>query len=286
MEVLRLLEFDFMKRTLLVGLMLSIMVPMIGVVMVNRKTSMVGDALSHTALAGVGVGLIMGIDPILGAIMVAILSVLSIEKIRETFPQHGDMATAIIMSLGLGIAAILSDLAPGGNTFDAYLFGSLSSVGVQDVRNVFVVFILVVLVSLINFSELLDMAIDRNLARISGVNTRWVNLSFNILSAITIALACKVVGALLVMSLIVLPVATSLIVAKSYKQTYIFAIVLGIIYMLVGITLSYYHDLKPGGAIVICAIVGMALTYIYSRIKNKIVKQTITNNYELTKQTY
>ena len=71
------------------------MVPMIGVVMVNRKTSMVGDALSHTALAGVGVGLIMGIDPILGAIMVAILSVLSIEKIRETFPQHGDMATAI-----------------------------------------------------------------------------------------------------------------------------------------------------------------------------------------------
>lgn len=246
MEVLRLLEFDFMKRTLLVGLMLSIMIPMIGVIMVNRKTSMVGDALSHTALAGVGVGLIFGFDPILGAIMVAIVSVLSIEKIKETFPQHGDMATAIIMSLGLGIAAILSDLAPGGNTFEAYLFGSLSSVGINDVRNVFIVFILVVLVSLINFSGLLDMAIDRNLARISGVNIRWVNLSFNILSAITIALACKIVGALLVMSLIVLPVGTSLIVAKSYKQTYILSVILGMLYMLIGITISYYYDLKPG----------------------------------------
>lgn len=278
------LEFDFMKRTLLVGLMLSIMIPMIGVIMVNRKTSMVGDALSHTALAGVGVGLIFGFDPILGAIMVAIVSVLSIEKIKETFPQHGDMATAIIMSLGLGIAAILSDLAPGGNTFEAYLFGSLSSVGINDVRNVFIVFILVVLLSLINFSGLLDMAIDRNLARISGVNIRWVNLSFNILSAITIALACKIVGALLVMSLIVLPVATSLIVAKSYKQTYVLSVILGIMYMLLGITISYYYDLKPGGAIVVCAILGMGITYSYSRIrKRKVRKQVrIRKNLQIT----
>lgn len=267
MEVLRLLEFEFMRRTLLVGFMLSVMVPMIGVVMVNRKTSMVGDALSHTSLAGVGLGLIFGFDPILGAIAIAIISVLSIEKIRNRFPQHGDMATAIIMSLGLGLAAIFSDIAPGGNTFESYLFGSLSSVGQSDVRNVSIVFLAVVFVSVVNYGGLLDIAIDKNLARITGVDLKLVNNLFTILSAITIALACKVVGALLVMSLIVLPVTTSLIVARSYKQTFIISVILGIIYMLGGITVSYYYDLKPGGAITIIALVGMALTYSYSRFR-------------------
>lgn len=261
------LEFDFMRRSLMVGAMLAIMIPLIGVVMVNRRTSMVGDALSHTSLAGVGIGLILGFDPVLGAIAVCIFAAFSIEKIRKRFPQYGDMATAIIMSTGLGIAAILSDFAPGGNSFEAYLFGSISSVTPQDVINVFVIFVLVVLASIIFYGGLLDLAIDTNLARLSGVKIRLVNGIFTALSAITIAMAAKIVGALLVASLIVLPVATSLIVSRSYKQTYLLTVVLGLIYMLLGITISFYQDVKPGGAIVICAIVGMFITGVYSKIR-------------------
>ncbi|MDO5733901.1 MAG: metal ABC transporter permease [Eubacteriales bacterium] len=261
------LEFDFMRRALLAGFLLSIMVPLIGVVMVNRRTSMVGDALSHTSLAGVALGLIFGFDPVLGAIAVCIVAGFSIETIRKRFPHYGDMATAVIMSTGLGLAAILSDFAPGGNTFESYLFGSISSITTADLRNVIIVFFPVMICSIFLYGALLDISIDNNLARIAGVKVELVNGIFTLLSAITIALACKIVGALLVASLIVLPVATALFVSRSYKSTMIITIVLGIIYTMVGITTSYYYEIKPGGAIVLNAVVGMLIMSIYSKLR-------------------
>lgn len=261
------LEFDFMKRALIAGFLLSIMIPAIGVVMVNRKTSMVGDALSHTSLAGVGLGLLLGFNPIIGAIVICILSAFSIEAIRKKFPQYGDMATAVIMSTGLGIAAILSDFAPGGNTFESYLFGSISSVTRLDLTNVIIVFVLVIFASIALYSSLLDIALDVNLARLAGVKVKFVNSVFTILSAITIALACKIVGALLVASLIALPVATALIVSRSYKQTFLISIILGVIYTMLGIIVSYYLDVKPGGAIVINAVIGMFIMTIYAKVR-------------------
>lgn len=267
------LQFDFMRRALLAGLLLSIMIPSIGVVMVNRRTSMVGDALSHTSLAGVGMGLLLGFNPVIGAIIVCIISGFSIEGIRKRFPQYGDMATAVIMSTGLGIAAILSDFAPGGNTFEAYLFGSISAVTNTDIINVIIVFILVIASSVIFYSALLDIALDVNLARIAGVKVKFVNAIFTTLSAVTIALACKIVGALLVASLIALPVATALIISRSYKQTFLISVILGIIYTLVGIIVSYYFDVRPGGAIVINAVVGMIIMTIYGKIRKIHTKQ-------------
>lgn len=263
------LEFAFMRKALLSGFLLSIMIPIIGIVMVNRKTSMIGDALSHTALAGVGMGLILGFDPLLGSAIVCVVAAFLIEFIRKKFPQYGDMATAVIMSTGLGIAAILSDFAPGGNSFDSYLFGSISSITTADLINTSIVFVLVLILSISRYAALLAIAIDPNTARLSGVRVRAMDAVFTLLSAITIALSVKIIGALMVTSLIVLPVATSLIVAKSYKQTFFITIGLGIIYMMVGIISSYTFDIKPGGAIVINAIIGMALFGIYKKFIRK-----------------
>lgn len=251
------LEFAFMRKALILGFMLSIMIPVIGIVMVNRKTSMIGDALSHTALAGVGMGLILGFDPLLGSVIICVLAAFLIELIRKKFPQYGDMATAVIMSTGLGIAAILSDFAPGGNSFESYLFGSISSVTTSDIINTFIVFILVIALSIARYSSLLAIAIDPNTARLSGVKVKSLDACFTFLSAITIALSVKIIGALMVTSLIVLPVASSLILARSYKQTFFITVLLGIIYMMVGIISSYHFDIKPGGAIVVNAIIGM-----------------------------
>ncbi|MDO5707504.1 MAG: metal ABC transporter permease [Andreesenia angusta] len=261
------LQYDFMRKALIVGFMLSIMIPTIGVIMVNRRTSMIGDALSHTSLAGVGLGLILGINPVIGAIVVCIFAGFSIEKIRKRFPQYGDMATAIIMSTGLGFAALLSDYAPGGNTFESYLFGSISAVNTVDLVQVLVIFIPVIFFGLIYYGGLLNLSIDPFLAKLSGVNTRLVNGIFTLLASITIAISCKIVGALMVASLIVLPVTAALMIGRSYKQTYIISIILGIIYMMTGIIISYHKGLKPGGAIVIIAVIGMILSAIYSKIK-------------------
>lgn len=263
------LEYAFMRKALLVGLFLSIMVPAIGVVMVNRKTSMIGDALSHGALAGVGMGLILGFDPLIGMIIICIFAAYLIEFIRHRFPQYGDMATAIIMSVGLGAASILSDFAPGGTSLQSYLFGSIASVTMNDVINAFIVFVLVVFASIKEYAGLLAIAIDPNTARLSGVKVKRVNAVFTLLSAVTIAMAVKLVGALMVTSLIVLPVATALISSRSYKSTLIITTVLGIIYMMSGIAASYYFDIKPGGAIIVAALLGMLAFWISKKIRIK-----------------
>lgn len=261
------LEFYFMRRTLLVSFMIAIMIPLIGIVMVNRKTSMIGDALSHVSLAGVGAGLIFAFDPLIGAVFASIIGAFMIEGIRKHLPEYGDMATAIVVSIGLGIAAVLSDIAPGGNTFESYLFGSVASVSPSDVVIVGIIFVLVVTASIVYYGALLDIAINPNLARLAGINITLVNGVFTVLSAITIALAAKIIGALLVTSLLVLPVATSLIVSRSYKQTFILSIILGIIYMMSGVTISYYYDIKPGGAIVLNAVLGMVVFSIYAKYR-------------------
>ncbi|KXO16244.1 metal ABC transporter permease [Peptoniphilus sp. GNH] len=266
------LEFAFMRKALLAGFMLSIMIPMIGIVMVNRKTSMIGDALSHTALTGVGLGLILGFDPLIGSAIICIIAAFLIELIRKKFPQYGDMATAVIMSTGLGLASILSDFAPGGNSLESYLFGSISSVTDRDCINIAIIFILIVLTSVFRYSGLLAISIDSNLARLSGIKVRALNNLFTLLSAITIALAVKIVGALMVTSLVVLPVATSLIVARSYKQTYFLTVALGVLYMMVGIISSYHFDIKPGGAIVVNAVLGMLIFAALSKLKKKSAK--------------
>lgn len=260
-------EFDFMRRALLAGLILSIMIPLIGVVMVNRKTSMIGDALSHTSLMGVALGLILSINPALGAVVIAVISAFAIEIIRKKFPQYGDMATAVIMSLGLGLAAILSDFAPGGNTFESYLFGSISAVTKNDLIFLSIIFIGILFISIIYYGGLLDISINPNLARLSGVNVKFINFLFTLFSAITIALAAKVIGALMVASLIVLPVATALFIARSYKQSLFISVFLGVIYMLFGLVISFYYDIRPGGSIVVIAILGMLIVGIISKFR-------------------
>ncbi|WP_277218417.1 metal ABC transporter permease [Peptoniphilus vaginalis] len=263
------LQYSFMIRTLLVSLMISIIIPLIGIVIVNRGTSMMGDALSHVSLAGVALGLILSINPLIGAIFACVIGAFSIEKIRKKFPQFGDMATAIITSMGLGLAALLSDFSPGGSSFDAYLFGSIASVSKLDVVIVLITFILVVAISLIYYFGLLSIAIDPQLAKMSGVNVARINSIFTLLSALTIALSAKIIGALMVTSLIVLPVASSLLISKSYKATFLNTLVLGLIYTLSGVILSYYFDLKPGGAIVVIASLGMLVCLLISKLKNK-----------------
>ncbi|WP_300408702.1 metal ABC transporter permease [Lagierella sp.] len=264
------LEFRFMQRALAVSLMISIMIPLIGIVLVNRKTSMIGDALSHVSLSGVAAGLILNINPLIGGVVACVVGAFGIEGIRKKFPHYGDMATGIITALGLGIAAMLSDFAPGGNSFEAYLFGSIVSVSKMDLILISITFLLVASLSLVFYGGLLNICINPNLARLAGVNTKLINGIFTFLASLTVALSAKVIGALMVTSLIVLPVANALLISRSYKQTYIFTLLFGMFYTLSGVVLSYYFDVKPGGSIVVLAGLGLIITFVITKVKNKL----------------
>lgn len=262
------LEFAFMRRSLIIGIMLAIIIPMIGIIMINRKTSMIGDALSHSSLAGIGLGLIFGINPLWTSLVICIIASFAIETLRKEFPKYGDMATAIVMSTGIAIASILSDFTPGGTSFESFMFGSITTVSSEDVYIVLFVFLIVAISSLYLYYGLLYTSINPVLARLAGVNTSAINIFFTLLTAVTVAISAKTVGALMVTSLMTIPVAGAMVFAKSYKKMYIISIILSVIFMVSGISASYYLGIKPGGAIVIIAVISFLIISLVNYFKN------------------
>lgn len=261
------LEFAFMRRSFAIGIMLAIIIPMIGIIMINRKTSMIGDALSHSSLAGIGLGLIFGINPLWTSLLICIISSFAIEILRKKFPKYGDMATAIVMSTGIAIASILSDFTPGGTSFESFMFGSITTVSQEDVYIVLFVFLIVAISSLYLYYGLLYTSINPVLARLAGVNTRAINIFFTLLTAVTVAISAKTVGALMITSLMTIPVASAMVYTKSYKKMYINSIILSVIFMILGISVSYHFGIKPGGAIVIIAVVSFLIISLINYLK-------------------
>lgn len=263
------LEFSFMRRAFAIGIMLAIIIPMIGIIMINRKTSMIGDALSHSSLAGIGLGLIFGINPMWTSIIICIIASFAIEILRKKFPKYGDMATAIVMSTGIAIASILSDFTPGGTSFESFMFGSITTVSSEDLIIVSLIFLIVIISSIYFYYGLLYTSINPVLARLAGVNTRLINNLFTFITAITVAISAKTVGALMITSLMTIPVASAMVFTKSYQSTFKISIVFSSIFMILGIIASYYLGVKPGGAIVLIAVGFFILTSFISYIKRK-----------------
>ena len=171
-------QLEFMRRAFLVGIMLSIVIPCIGVVMVNKRNSMIGEALSHVSLAGVTIGLIFRVNPIITAIISCAVASFSIEIMRRYFPKNSDISTAIIMSLGIGLAAVLSDFVKGAANFNSFLFGSIVAISDFEVILVTMVFFIVIAVFAILYKALLYVSFDEVGARLAGIRVQNVNIIF------------------------------------------------------------------------------------------------------------
>lgn len=272
---LGILDYAFMRRAFLVGILLAIIVPCIGIIVVLKRLSMIGDALSHSALAGVSAGLIMGINPIVGAIAVSILAALSIEAIRRRIPKYAEMATAIVMSAGIGLAGVLSGYVPNASNFNSFLFGSIVTISDFELQLVVITSIIVLLVFVLLFRELFYIALDERSARLAGIQVSVINFIFTILTAVTVSVAARTVGALVVSSLMVVPVATAMQVAKSYKQTVICSVGFAVIYTISGLTLSFYQGLKPGGTIVLIGVAVLIVILIIKKLLTLRIKSPV-----------
>ncbi len=253
------LQYDFMRRAFLVGLMLAVIVPCIGVVVVLKRLSMLGDALSHTSLAGVAAGLVLGINPIVGAVVMCVISALSIEAIRKKLPKYAEMAIAITMSAGVGLAGVLSGFVKSAANFNSFLFGSIVAISDFEMLLVCLISLAVMLAFVLLYKELFYIALDERAARLAGVPVRTVNFNLTILTAITVSVAARTVGALIVSSLMVLPVACAMQVSRSYKQTVFVSVLFGLFFIIGGLFLSYYAGLKPGGTIVLMGVASLIL---------------------------
>lgn len=260
--MINIFSYDYMVRALLVGLLLSIVIPLMGVVVVNRRTSMVGDALSHVSLAGVLFGLLLGINPILGAVLSTILAAFFMEFIRKRFPSYGDISTAIVMSTGIGLASLLSGFVKGASNIESFLFGSIIAISDFEFYLVALISILVFASLVYYFKDLMYISFDPISAALSGVKVDRVTGIFLFLIAITVAISARTVGVLIISSLMVLPVASAMQLGRGYKATTYFSILFGMVFTLGGILISFYRGLKPGGTIVILGVLTLMVLIV------------------------
>jgi zinc transport system permease protein len=254
-----LIHFEFMRNALVSGLVIGFLAPLLGVFLVVRRLSMIADALSHITLSGIAFSLLLGkyivtlstLNPIYLGMTFSVVGALSIEKLRKTYKHYQELAIPIILSAGIGFGVVFISMADGFNTdLFNYLFGSIIAIRRSDMLTILTIGIIVFAVILVFYKEFFSLSFDEENAKTTGIPRKTLNLVFIIMVALVIASAMRIVGILLVSSLMVLPVAASIKVANSFKQTFFYAIIFGEISVLLGLYLSYELDWKPGGTIV------------------------------------
>lgn len=265
------LQYDFLQNAFLSGIIIGVIAPLLGVFIVVRRLSLIADALSHVTLAGIAGSLYLSqsvtalaaLNPIYLGIVSAVAGSVLIERLRRLYKHFEELAIPIIMSAGLGMSAIFISLAQGFSTdLFSYLFGSVSAVSRQDLWIVIGIAILVIAFVSLFYKELFVLSFDEEYAKASGLPAKTVHLLFMVVTALVIAASMRIVGILLVSSLITLPVAASIRIAKGFKQTIYFAILFGELAVIVGLVTAFYLNLAPGGTIVITSIIILLLVIV------------------------
>lgn len=249
-------QYVFMQRAFVVAAIIAVIAPCIGVSIVLKRLSAIGDATSHSALAGIAFGLLIGINPILGAVMFSIFAVIGIEVFRKSFGKYSEIATVVVMSAGIGLTAVLSGFITNGSTnINSFLFGSIVAITDFELYLTIGLGIAVIITSILLYKELFFVTFDEEAAKLAGVPVGGINLVLMLLTAVTVSVASRIVGALMISSLLVIPVAAAMMIAKSYKQTIWWSIAFAEFFTVAGLFISYYLDLRPGGTIVLLGVV-------------------------------
>ncbi len=247
-----LFQYGFVIRGLEAGAIVALIAPLIGIFLVLRRYSLVADTLAHVSLAGIAIGLLLGINPVLSALGTSILASLGIERLRVSKKVYGESALALFLSGSLALATVLLSLAHGFNTnLFSYLFGSIVTVTQGDVYTVGILALIVIIILSAFYKELVYISFDEESARVSGIRTRLIDTILIILAALTVSLSIPIVGILLIAALIVIPIVTALQLKKGFIQTIVWAEVISLFSMLSGIFVSFYLNLSTGGTIVL-----------------------------------
>lgn len=258
------LTYDFLRQAFISGILIGFIAPLLGLFIVVRRLSLIADALSHVTLAGIAGSLFLSqsvpalaaLNPLYLGMVSAVAGSTLIEKLRTLYKHYEELAIPIIMSAGLGLAALFISLADGFRTdLFSYLFGSVSAVSFQDMMIVVLVTVIVLVFLITFFKELFVLSFDGEYATATGLPARTIHFLFMVVTALVIAASMRIVGILLVSSLMTLPVAAAMRLAKSFRQALVWSLIFGQTSVLVGLVTAFYLDLAPGATIVLTSIV-------------------------------
>lgn len=269
--VFEILQYTFMQRALLSGVIVAVTCSVVGLFLVLRRQSLFGDALSHAAFGGIAVGLFTSIYPLWTALVISVLAALGITKLRQSTKIPPDAAVAVMLSSGLAMGIVLIGLAGGFNLdLESFLFGSILLISMQDQIMILVLSAVVLVVIFKFYKQLMYITFSEDQARVSGINVTRLNYLFIALASLAVISSLRLVGVLLISSLIVIPNITAMMFGKGFKKTTLISIIIAVSSVLLGIVVSYITNLAPGGIIVLLTIFILLGTIGWKSVLKKI----------------
>jgi zinc transport system permease protein len=247
-------DLGFMQRALIGGLVVGVFAPLIGTYLVQRRLSLIGDGIGHVAFAGVGLGLLLSVQPEWSALVLAVAGALAIEWLRSRRRASGDLALALIFYSGIALGVLFASRAGqlNGNLLQ-YLFGQPLSIDRDEIRLIAELGAAVALVMFALRRPLFAVVTDEEWSRVAGLPVGFLNSLLAAITAFAVVAAMRIVGILLIAALMVLPVASAQLLARSFRGTLAWAVGIGALSVVSGLTVSWYWDLAPSGAIVLVA---------------------------------
>jgi zinc transport system permease protein len=255
MHIAEMLSFGFMQRALIGGSLIAILCSVLGVFLVLRRLSLIGDGLSHVTFGSVAIALLFRLNSFyltLAIIPLVLASSLGILKLAQKARIYGDAAIGIVSALGIATGVMLASLAGGFNVdLFSYLFGNILSISESELAIAGVLFLVVLAGVCVFYNDLFASTFDEELAVSSGIDTGRINAVLVMLTALTVVLAMKVVGVMLISALLILPAVSALQLAKGFRTAIILAACIGVTTVIVGISLSFVLNLPTGATIVL-----------------------------------
>ena len=255
------LQYDFMQRALIAAVLVGLAAPSVGTFLVQRRLALMGDGMGHVALTGVALGLLLGWAPVGVALVAAAAGAVIIELLRNRGRTTSDLALAIMFYGGIAGGVVIIAKAPGESalSLNQYLFGAITTTSAGDLA-LFAALAAVVLLLTLGFAQhLFAVANDEEYARASGLPVLQLNLLLAVLTATTVVVSMRIVGLLLISALMVVPVATAQLFARSFRSAMAWALFIGLACAVVGVSASYYTNTPSGGSIVLTAIAVFAV---------------------------
>jgi zinc transport system permease protein len=255
------LQFDFMRRALLAAVLVGLAAPAVGIFLVQRRLALIGDGLGHVAVTGVALGLVLDRAPVGFALLTAVAGAVLLELIWVRGQTSGDLALAVLFYGGIAAGVVLVSQAPSGaRSLNAYLFGSISTTTWDDLIVFGVLAMMVLTVTTVLGSALFSVSNDEEFARATGLPVVPLNLILAVLTALTVVVAMRVIGVLLVSALMVVPVATAQLVTRSFRSTALMSMAVGVVVGIAGVVISFHADTPSGATIVVLAIAMFLVT--------------------------
>jgi zinc transport system permease protein len=264
--MLELFHYDFMVRAFVAGLVIAVVAPVIGIFLVVKRYSLLADTLAHVSLLGVAAGILLNINPVIGALVASTLAAFGIEKLRETRKIFGESVLALFLSGSLALALVLLGLGHGLNVnIFSYLFGSITTVSHNDLWIIGICGGAVILATLLLFKRFFIIAYAEELAKANGLPVAALNILLIVMAAVTVSISMRVVGILLVGALMVIPVLSATQFKLGFAKTAVLAVVLSLIAVISGLVASFYLNLPSGGTIVAAALVVFGVSLVVNK---------------------